>query len=115
MSLKLNDKEVSALAKKLAEKKQKTIASANKAIVKKYLPEAKKIMAQLATLPSEIIDMLYEHRYSRSGYNAETVARKLAGSEVETDKVSPEPFESDVILAAHDCTTMAALCKKLEI
>ena len=113
-SLKLTDKEIQALAKKLEQAKNKKLAYANSLKAKAKIPEAKKIIQTLNTLPDAILSELYDTRYQNGRLSVNRVSELLLGDEIERQVKSHE-LEADVILAAHGCTTMSALCKKLDI
>lgn len=115
MSLKLTDKEISALAKKIADKRLKEASKKLAEAAKKKLPEAKKMAAIIASLPPEVINLIDETRYDKGKRNAQTIAERLARKEEALEKIEAKDFESDVILAAHGCTTLTQLCSKLGI
>lgn len=115
MSLKLTDKEISALAKKLADNKKKEASKKIADAAKRKLPEAKKLLTIINSLPEEVISMVEETRYNKSSRNAQAIADRLARKEEILDKIESRDLEPDVILAAHNCNTMAQLCGKLGI
>lgn len=115
--LRLTDKEIEALGKKMAEKKNTAAAKAFEALAAENLPEAKSICAQLKKLPEKVLDALYTNRYSRSQFTPGYVAMLLTGKsdDRENRTARASDFESEIILAAHDCKTLGELCKKLGI
>jgi leucyl aminopeptidase (aminopeptidase T) len=115
MSLKLTDKEISALAKKIADKKQKEATKKITEAAKKKLPEAKKISAMISSLPEEVINLIDETRYDKGRRTVQNIADRLARKEELLEKIEAKNYESDVILAAHGCTTLTQLCSKLGI
>jgi len=115
MSLKLTDKEISALAKKIADKKQKEALKKLGEAAKRKLPEAKKLAALIESLPQEVISLIDETRYDKGKRNAQNIADRLARKEEVLEKIDAKNYESDVILAAHGCTTLTQLCSKLGI
>jgi hypothetical protein len=116
MSVKLTDREVSALATKLADKRQKGINAAFKKAAQKRLPEAKRILQQLNGLPEKVLEYLYSHRYNKGTLTATKLAEFLHGDEEgNPENTRNRDLEPEIILLAHDCNTMAQLCKKLGI
>lgn len=115
MGVKLTDKEVSALARKVGDQKRKEAAAKLAVKVKAKLPQAKQLLDSLKSMPDEVIAFLDDTRYSRSERTPTKLAEKLARKEEAIEKIEDRTFEPDVVLAAHDCTTMTALCKKLGI
>lgn len=116
MSFKLNEKEISALAKKIADKKNAEIKSKKQAFAKAKMPEAKKIKGILDSLPETVLAWLYSTRYGRGSVTVASIANTLAkANEDDYCEIKSEKFESDVILAAHDAKDMSTLCKKLGI
>src|SRR5690349_18562364 len=110
MPVKLTDREVSALAKKIGDKKRKEAAAALAVTVKKKLPEAKQLLDSLKSMPDEVIAFLDDTRYSKSDRTPAKLAERLARKEETIDKIEDRSFEPDVVLTAHDCTTMTQLC-----
>lgn len=118
MSVKLTDKEISALAKKVGMVAQKANTAAKAELVKKKVPEAKKILAVLNALPEQVLHYLYHNRYQKGSVTAHSIAGTLVEKTEEDgydNRKVQEMLEADVILAAHECPSMAALCKKLGI
>lgn len=115
MGIKLTDKEVSALAKKVGDLKRKEVAAKLAVKIKAKLPLAKQLLDSLKSMPDEVIAFLDDTRYSRSERTPVKLAERLARKEEMIEKIDDHSFEPDVVLAAHDSTTMTALCKKLGI
>ncbi|WP_276483595.1 hypothetical protein [Paraflavitalea pollutisoli] len=115
MTFKLTEKEIQALSKKVAAQKTEAINAKNKAAIKAKMPQAKMIMTTIQALPEPVRDYLTDHRYSSQAVNQEAIARVLAKVDLDTTKVSADEFEADIVLAAHGCTSLSQLCKKLKI
>ena len=109
-SIKLYDKEVSALATKLRTKAIQARNSKITAGLKAKLPEAKKILALLASVPDEVKKQCFSYSLRNGGVSAETIAKMLATIPEVPDQ---KDFEADVILSVHGCATMAKLMTKL--
>jgi hypothetical protein len=115
MPVKLTDKEISALARKIADKNRKEAAAKLAVIVKKKLPHAKQLLDSLKSMPEEVISFLDDTRYNRHERTPIKLAERLARKEEALEKIDDKSFEPDIILTAHSCTTMAQLCSKLGI
>lgn len=115
MAIKLTDKEVAALAKKVSEKKGAAAKSVMAAKAKAKIPEAEKYLKALKGIPEPVLDFLYENRWSRTNVTASELAKRLVPKSGESLKEDMESIQADVTLAAHDCTSMAQLCTKLGI
>lgn len=115
MSVKLNDKEISALAKKIADKKKKDAEKRIAEVAKKKLPEAKKIITMIQNLPDVAIDFIDNTRYDKKYRTAQGLAERMARKEELMEKIDQKDYEPDIVLAAHGCSSLADLCKKLGI
>lgn len=117
MKFRLTDKEIQALAKKLAEKRNLEIAKQFNAKASKKIPEAKKIVATLNALPDCVLGFLYSNRYSRQNVSPSRIAKVLLSNdedgETTVKEVRGSDLENDVVLAAHGCTSMMAYAKNL--
>lgn len=109
--VKLTDKEVQALASKIQKKDAAKIEETIKRQAKQKLPQAKKIIAELEKMPDEVMGFLYRHSFHK-GISPQLLARALAEKQPSTDR---KDYEADVILAAHNCTTLEQLCRKLGV
>ena len=115
MSVKLTDREVSALAKKIGDKRRKEAATKLASVVKTKLPQAKQLLESLKAMPDEVISFLDDTRYSKSERTPAKLAERLAKKEEALEKIEDRNYEPDVVLAAHDCSSMTQLCKRLGI
>lgn len=115
MPVKLTDKEISAIAKKLADQKKKVANKKIAEVTKRKIPEAKKLLSLIESLPDEVVQLVEETRYNKSSRNVQVIAERLARKEEMLDKIESKDFEPDIILAAHSCNSMAQLCTKLGI
>jgi ubiquinone biosynthesis protein Coq4 len=115
--LKLSDKEISALAKKVLEKRNKERRAKVEAAAKLKVADAKKYIDALNKLPPEVVDYIYNNRWSRSKISPLDRAKMMVSKDhgEYTDSERSVAFEADVTLAAHDCTTLTQLCRKLGI
>ncbi len=115
MSVKLTDKEITALAKKMQLKQETINCQKRKEQATKKLPEAKKILQALNQLPDAVLEHLYNKRYSRGSVTAQSIAHIICDPIEVSCAKGNEDYESEVVLAAHDCKSMAELCTKLKI
>ncbi len=115
MPVKLTDREVTALAKKIADKRQSEASKKLAEAAKRKMPEAKKIWSMIQSLPSEIIEFIDETRYDKGKRSVQGIANRLARMEKSDVDVRSKDYEPDVVLAAHGCNTMSQLCEKLGI
>lgn len=119
MAVKLTDKEVTALAKKVQDKQKKVINTKRETAIKLKLPEAKKIIKQLEGFDDSVLDVLYNCRYSRT--TPGQLLRNLAGALVDNGSTQKDEYdeqktiEADIVIAANGCKDMATLCKVLAI
>lgn len=116
--LKLTEREIEALVSKVKDKivlKQKT-QKADAA--KKLLPRARSISKSIMAIPDEVMEYLYENRYAMPT-SALTDPIKIAETLVKKTPEMAEPdtrnIKADIVLVAHNCTTMQQLCAKLGI
>jgi ribosome-binding protein aMBF1 (putative translation factor) len=115
MSVKLTDREISALARKIADKKRKEASARLATVTKTKLPQAKKLLDSLKSMPDEVISFLDDTRYSKHERTPAKLAEKLARKEEVLERIEDKTFEPDVVLAAHSCSSMGQLCNKLGI
>lgn len=113
--LRLTDKEIEALGKQLAKKVNLEQLNRREAAAVKNLPAAKAICEKLKTLPDKVLDALYSNRYSRGQFTPKYVAGLITEREPERDEARSRDFESEIVLKAHECSTLSELCKKLGI
>lgn len=116
--LKITDKEIYALVKKVQAKQKNAVAKKDKEAAKKFYPEAQKLIKQLNEMPDYILQWLYNNRYNCGKVDKQALAiillKKNEDYEVEAIQTTDE-IESDIVLAAYSCKTLSELCYKLGI
>lgn len=113
--LRLTDKEIEAIGKKMAQKANAEIEKSFAELANKKIGEAKNISTILKSLPSKVLDALYSNRYSRGQFTPTYISCLLVEENKPTESFSKGDFESEIVLKAHDCKTLGELCKKLGI
>lgn len=109
-TIKLSDREVTAIASKLRTKAVQERNSKVSAASKAKTAEAKKILETITALPAKIKDAYVVSSLRNGSAGVPQIAALL----VDIPEV-PESraFENDVILAAKDCPTMAKFYSKI--